>query len=38
MLSSYSDGEIRVIEKALGALDTNRLRYLQRRRIKMLGK
>jgi hypothetical protein len=33
-----SDGKIGVSEQALGALDTKRLRDLQRRRIKVLGK
>jgi hypothetical protein len=32
------DGKIRIIEEALGTPDTERLRYFQRRRMKMLGK
>jgi hypothetical protein len=37
-LSDHSDRKISAIEEALGALDTKRLSYLQRRRMKMLGK
>jgi hypothetical protein len=37
-IGNLSDGKIGVIEEALGALNTKRLSYLQRRCIKMLGK
>jgi hypothetical protein len=37
-LGNDSDRKIGVSEQALGALDTKRLRDLQRRRIKVLGK